>query len=87
MLNPFDDPDALFSVVVNDELQYSLWPEFADVPFGWNVALRHRPRQECLDFIRKHWTDLRPCRLTELSPGYAWEGHAWDGNDPYGGPP
>jgi MbtH protein len=82
MINPFDDPDAHFSVVVNDELQYSLWPDYADIPFGWNVALRRKPRQECLDFIRKHWTDLRPRRLTADSPG-----HAWEGNDPYGGPP
>lgn len=34
-VNPFDDPDATFLVLVNDEGQHSLWPAFADVPDGW----------------------------------------------------
>ena len=36
--NPFDDENGIFLVLVNDEGQYSLWPEFADVPDGWEVA-------------------------------------------------
>jgi MbtH protein len=63
--NPFDDPDARFQTLVNDEGQYSLWPSFAEVPDGWTVALPETDRQSCLDYIEKHWTDLRPRSLRE----------------------
>ncbi|MEU4765849.1 MbtH family protein, partial [Actinosynnema sp. NPDC023794] len=32
MTNPFEDPDGTYLVLVNHEEQYSLWPQFADVP-------------------------------------------------------
>ncbi len=37
-MNPFDEPDATFRVLVNDEGQHSLWPAFAEIPDGWTVA-------------------------------------------------
>jgi len=69
MVNPFDDEEALFCVLVNDERQYSLWPTFADVPAGWEAVLTDRPRQECLDFIEETWTDMRPRSLAEQMDG------------------
>jgi MbtH protein len=65
MTNPFDDPDGTFSVLINDEGQYSLWPQFADVPAGWTVVLAQVSRQDCLDYINEHWTDMRPRSLVE----------------------
>ena len=65
MSSPFDDSDARFLVVVNHESQYALWPTFADVPDGWTVALPAASRQECLDFVEQHWTDMRPASLIE----------------------
>lgn len=65
MTNPFDDPDAPYQVLVNDEGQYSLWPHFAAVPPGWHVAHGPDDRQACLDHIETHWTDLRPKSLIE----------------------
>ena len=32
--NPFDDENANFFVLVNDEDQHSLWPTFTDKPAG-----------------------------------------------------
>lgn len=61
--NPFDDENGTFVVLVNDELQYSLWPTFAVVPQGWSVALPATDRPTCLDYIEKTWTDLRPLSL------------------------
>ncbi|HLU54758.1 MAG TPA: MbtH family protein [Pseudonocardia sp.] len=61
--NPFDDPNGTFHVLVNDEGQHSLWPAFVPVPAGWRVALADAGRQECLDHIERHWTDLRPRSL------------------------
>jgi MbtH protein len=69
MTNPFDDPEGVYSVLVNDENQYSLWPTFADVPAGWEVVLSEMPRQECLDFIELTWTDMRPRSLVEQMSG------------------
>jgi MbtH protein len=63
MTNPFDDPDAEYFALVNDEGQYSLWPTFADVPAGWTVAHGAGTRQACLDHIERNWTDMRPRSL------------------------
>lgn len=65
--NPFDDPDGTFHVLVNDEGQHSLWPTFVAVPDGWQVALSAAGRQECLNHIEQHWTDLRPRSLQQAS--------------------
>ena len=61
--NPFEDDDATYLVLVNDEGQYSLWPSFAEVPAGWTVAHREDTRQSCLDFVERTWTDMRPKSL------------------------
>jgi MbtH protein len=61
--NPFEDPDASYLVLVNEEGQHSLWPVFADVPDGWEVAFGEAGRQECLDYIEENWTDMRPKSL------------------------
>lgn len=63
MNSPFDDPDGSYSVLVNVERQYSLWPAFAPLPAGWNAVLRDRPRHECLEFISRAWRDMRPRSL------------------------
>ena len=37
-MNPFDDPDGTFVVLVNDEDQHSLWLTSLAVPAGWRVV-------------------------------------------------
>ncbi|WP_263165047.1 MbtH family protein [Streptomyces sp. SCSIO ZS0520] len=63
MTNPFEDPDGTYHVLVNSEGQHSLWPTFAEVPAGWETALREESRDACLEFIEKNWTDMRPRSL------------------------
>jgi MbtH protein len=63
--NPFDEESAIFHVLVNAENQHSLWPEFADVPAGWQVVLRSASRAECIDYVNEHWTDMRPKSLAD----------------------
>jgi MbtH protein len=63
--NPFEDPDASYVVLVNDEGQHSLWPVLVDVPDGWRVIFGEAVRQECLDFIEEFWRDMRPKSLIE----------------------
>ena len=61
--NPFEDEDANYFVLINDEGQHSLWPVFADVPDGWEIIFGEEKRQACLDFIEQNWTDMRPKSL------------------------
>lgn len=62
-INPFDDPEGRFLVLVNDENQHSLWPSFAEIPAGWHRAFGEDTRQACLAYIETTWTDLRPASL------------------------
>ncbi|MGW6913809.1 MbtH family protein [Kitasatospora sp. NPDC054939] len=57
--NPFD-ADGEFLALVNGQGQHSLWPVFAAVPDGWEVAHGPGGKQPVLDWIGEHWTDLRP---------------------------
>lgn len=65
MANPFDDENGEFVVLVNGEGQHSLWPVFAEVPAGWEVAFEKETRENCLAYIEQNWTDLRPRSLVE----------------------
>lgn len=64
-MNPFDNENGIFHVLINDEDQYSLWPTFADVPAGWTVVHGAETRQSCIDYIEEHWSDMRPKSLIE----------------------
>jgi MbtH protein len=57
-----DDADltAPYRVVVNDEEQYSIWPEGREVPAGWRVVREAAPKADCLEYIEGVWTDMRP---------------------------
>ncbi|WP_194816020.1 MbtH family protein [Nocardia sp. XZ_19_385] len=63
MTNPFDDPDAQFYVLINDEGEHSLWPVFAAIPTGWTIAHGVATRTACLDYVEAHWLDMRPDSL------------------------
>lgn len=60
MTNPFDDPKVQHRVLVNDELQHSLWPSFATVPAGWDVVYGPAEHASCLEWVEENWTDLTP---------------------------
>jgi MbtH protein len=59
-MNPFDDPDGTFLVLVNEEEQHSLWPSHLSVPGGWRTVHGPDTRPVCLAYVEQHWTDLRP---------------------------
>jgi MbtH protein len=52
--------DRPHAVVVNAEEQYSVWPCDHPVPQGWRAVGEAGTRDACLDWIERHWTDLRP---------------------------
>ncbi|MDT2009345.1 MbtH family NRPS accessory protein [Rhodococcus opacus] len=57
------DPERLYTTVCNDEGQYSIWPDGKVVPAGWTVIGTRDTKENCLDYIRRTWTDLRPRSL------------------------
>ncbi|MEU1400484.1 MbtH family protein [Micromonospora zamorensis] len=64
MTNPFEDPDAEYLVLINDEKQYSLWPKFAGVPAGW-TSVHQSGRASCIEYINSSWTEMRPHSLVQ----------------------
>ena len=54
---------TLYRVVVNHEEQYSIWPAQKEIPLGWREAGKSGLKQECLDYIKEVWTDMRPLSL------------------------
>jgi MbtH protein len=64
-VNPFDDEDGEFVVLMNDERQYSLWPTFRDAPAGWQIVHEKARRADCLRWIEENWTDMRPKSLAD----------------------
>jgi MbtH protein len=60
MSNPFDDPDGQFFVLVNEEGQHSLWPDFASVPAGWTAAFGAAEREARINHVNTNSTDMRP---------------------------
>ncbi len=52
-----------YKVVVNHEEQYSLWIDGRDNAPGWWDAGCSGPKDECLAFVRRQWTDMRPLSL------------------------
>ena len=58
-----DNEDTVFAVVVNHELQYSIWPESIALPQGWRLVGKSGNKTECLDYVASAWTDMRPLSL------------------------
>jgi MbtH protein len=57
--------EARYRVVVNDEEQYSIWPEHKHAAPGWRDAGFVGGREECLGYIERVWPDIRPRSLRE----------------------
>ena len=58
-----DDSPMLYKVVVNHEEQYSIWPLERENAPGWKDGAKSGTKEECLDYIEKVWTDMRPLSL------------------------
>jgi len=59
------DDNMVYTVVVNHEEQYSIWPAERPAPLGWTDAGKSGSKQECLAHIKEVWTDMRPLSLRQ----------------------
>ena len=57
------EDETIYTVVVNHEEQYSIWPADRELPLGWKDAGKSGPKAECLAYIKEVWTDMRPLSL------------------------
>jgi MbtH protein len=60
-----DEDKTIYKVVLNDEEQYSIWPAHRENPNGWRDAGKQGLKQECLEYVKEVWTDMRPGSLRE----------------------
>lgn len=58
-----EDDKTIYKVVINDEEQYSIWPEHRENPLGWRDVGKVGPKAECLAHVKEVWTDMRPLSL------------------------
>jgi MbtH protein len=58
-----------YTVVINGEEQYSIWPAGREVPAGWRSLGEPSTREQCLEHISERWTDMRPLSLRRQMDG------------------
>lgn len=63
-----EDETRLFRVLVNDEDQYCLWPNAKAAPGGWRDTGMSGLETECVIYVERVWTDMRPMSA-RVSPG------------------
>ena len=63
------EDDRIYSVVVNDEEQYSIWSADREPPAGWHETGKQGRKEECLAYISEVWTDMRPLSLRNQLDG------------------
>jgi MbtH protein len=57
------DDSTIYKVVMNHEEQYSIWPEYKEIPPGWRHAGTTGNKMHCLAYIKEVWSDMRPLSL------------------------
>lgn len=70
--NGSDKDDAtIYKVVVNHEEQYSIWPDYKEIPPGWKHEGKTGLKADCLAHIKEVWTDMRPLSLRRKMEEFA----------------
>ncbi|MBG6069644.1 MbtH family protein [Micromonospora ureilytica] len=55
-----DEVRTAYRVVINDDEQYSIWPQASPIPAGWRDEGFAGSEDECLAHIEEVWVDMRP---------------------------
>jgi MbtH protein len=58
-----EEDTTVYTVVINHEEQYSIWPKHKAIPQGWKAAGKEGLKPECLRYVDEVWTDMRPLNL------------------------
>lgn len=65
MYKDIQEDTTIYKVVVNHEEQYSIWPAHRESPLGWRDVGKTGLKPECLEYVNKVWTDMRPLSLRQ----------------------
>jgi len=60
-----------YKVVMNLEEQYSIWPDYKEIPRGWKHVGKTGLKADCLAYIKEVWTDMRPLSLRKKMEEFA----------------
>lgn len=60
----------VYKVLMNHEEQYSIWPDYKEIPNGWKHVGKSGLKAECLAYIKEVWTDMRPLSLRKKMEEY-----------------
>jgi uncharacterized protein YbdZ (MbtH family) len=69
--NSQEEDTTIYKVVSNHEEQYSIWPDYKEIPRGWKHVEKTGPKAECLAYIKEVWTDMRPLSLRKKMEEFA----------------
>ena len=64
-----EEDKRTYTVVINDEEQYSIWFADREIPKGWREVGKKGLKSECLKYIGEVWTDMRPLSLRREMDG------------------
>jgi MbtH protein len=65
MMDKNTSNETTYRVLVNHEQQYSLWPTNLPIPAGWSDVCVNGSREQCVEYVERVWTDLRPLSLRQ----------------------
>lgn len=54
-----------WTVLINHEEQYGLFPQELAIPSGWREAGFSGSEEACIAYVDQHWTDMRPLSLRQ----------------------
>jgi MbtH protein len=60
MYSDNEDVAQIYTVLINDEEQYSLWLSHKEIPAGWKSVGITGTKAECMEYVDKVWTDITP---------------------------
>lgn len=69
--NAEQEDTTIYKVVTNHEEQYSIWPDYKEIPRGWKHVGKTGPKPDCLAYIKEVWTDMKPLSLRKKTEEFA----------------
>lgn len=64
-----EEDTTVYTVVINHEERYSIWPKHKSIPQGWRAVGKEGLKPECLQYVDEVWTDMRPLSLRRRMEG------------------
>ena len=65
----YNDDPYTYKVLINHEEQYTIFFADREPPADWKEVGKQGTKQECLDYIKQVWTDMRPLSIRKAMEG------------------